>query len=81
LGKQDQIWAKIFCIPKNMPSRTLVTVLHAVTCLLGCLPRHELSTDNNQPSTTRFGLLRHDYSKVLTNIDLCIHSDTKAACV
>jgi len=25
LGKQDQIWAKIFCIPKNMHSRTLMT--------------------------------------------------------
>jgi len=24
LGKQDQIWAKIFCIPKNIHSRTLV---------------------------------------------------------
>jgi len=24
LGKQDQIWAKIFCIPKNMHSRTLM---------------------------------------------------------
>jgi len=23
-GKQDQIWAKIFCIPKNMHSRTLI---------------------------------------------------------
>jgi len=24
LGKQDQIWAKIFCIPKNVRSRTLM---------------------------------------------------------
>jgi len=24
LGKQDQIWANIFCIPKNMHSRTLM---------------------------------------------------------
>jgi len=24
LGKQDKIWAKIFCIPKNMRSRTLM---------------------------------------------------------
>jgi len=27
--KQDQIWAKTFCIPKNMDSRTPV-VLHTV---------------------------------------------------
>jgi len=26
LGKQDQIWAKIFCIPKYMHSRTLMTL-------------------------------------------------------
>jgi len=25
LRKLDQIWAKIFCIPKNMHSRTLIT--------------------------------------------------------
>jgi len=24
LGKQDQIWAKMFCIPKNMHSHTLM---------------------------------------------------------
>jgi len=27
LGKQDQIWAKIFCIPKNMQSRTLMAIV------------------------------------------------------
>jgi len=26
LEKQDQIWAKIFCTPKNMHSRTLMDV-------------------------------------------------------
>jgi len=26
LGKQDQIWAKFFCIPKNMHSRTPVAL-------------------------------------------------------
>jgi len=26
LEKQDQIWAKIFCIPKNMLSRTFMDV-------------------------------------------------------
>jgi len=25
-GKEDQIWAKSFCIPKNMHSRTLMAV-------------------------------------------------------
>ena len=30
-------------------------VLHAVSCLLGCLP--EISNDNNQPSTTTYMLL------------------------
>jgi len=25
LGKPDQIWAKLFCIPKNMHSRTFVS--------------------------------------------------------
>ena len=45
-------------------------VLHAVSCLIGCLP--ELSDDNNQPSTT---------SHVSTNwptLTSRIHSDTKA---
>jgi len=28
LGKQDQIWAKMFCIPKNMHSRTLMFSTH-----------------------------------------------------
>jgi len=32
------------------------TVLHAVSCLLGCLS--ELH-DNNQPSTAKYALLRH----------------------
>ena len=27
LGKQDQIWANVFCIPKNMHSRTLITTI------------------------------------------------------
>jgi len=27
LGKQDQIWANIFGIPKNMHSRTLISAL------------------------------------------------------
>ena len=46
-----------------------ITVFHAVSCLLGCLP--ELSNDNNnQPSTTSVALLRHDCFNVLTNIDL-----------
>ena len=39
-------------------------MLHAVSCLLGCL-----SNDNNQPST-KYAFLRHDYFDVLTNIDL-----------
>jgi len=43
------------------------TVLHAVSCLLGCLPA--ISNDNNQPST-RYALLCHDCFNVLTNIGL-----------
>jgi len=35
------------------------TVLHAVSCLLGCLP--VLWNDNNWPSTTCYVLLRHDF--------------------
>jgi len=27
LGKKDQIWAKAFCIPKNVHSRTLMLLL------------------------------------------------------
>jgi len=27
LGKKDQIWAKVFCIPKNVHSRTLMLLL------------------------------------------------------
>jgi len=45
-------------------------VLHAVSCLLGCLP--ELSNDTNQPRTS-YALLRNDCFKVLSNIDL-LHS-------
>jgi len=41
-------------------------VLHAVSCLLGCLS--ELR-DNNQPSTAKYALLRHDCFNVLTGID------------
>jgi len=44
-----------------------ITVFHAVTCLLGCLP--ELTNDNNGPSTS-YALLRHDCFNPLTNIDL-----------
>jgi len=42
-------------------------VLHAVSCLLGCLP--DLSNDNNSPSTTSHALLHHDAFNVglLTN--------------
>jgi len=29
-GKQDQVWAKIFCITKNMHSRTLMLRAHPV---------------------------------------------------
>jgi len=44
-------------------------VVHAVSCLLGCLP--ELSTDNNnQLSTTSYALSRRDFFNVLTNIGL-----------
>jgi len=32
LGKQDQIWANIFCIPKNMHSRTLMTADKKFDC-------------------------------------------------
>jgi len=42
------------------------TVLHAVSCLLGCLS--QLSNDKNQPSTS-YALSRHDCFNVLTNID------------
>jgi len=52
-------------------------VLHDVSCSLGCLT--ELSNDNNQPSTTRYALSRHDCFNVLTNIDLFTFiSDTNA---
>jgi len=46
------------------------TVLHDVSCLLGCLPA--LSSDKNQPSTSH-ALSRHDCFNVLTNIDF-LHS-------
>jgi len=42
-------------------------MLHAVSCLLECLP--ELSNDNDQPSTSS-ALLHHDYFNAPTNIDL-----------
>jgi len=42
------------------------TVLHAVSCLLGC--SFELH-DNNQPSTAKYALLCHDCFDVLTSID------------
>jgi len=34
-GKQDHIWAKIFCIPKNMHSRTLMLVITMICKLAG----------------------------------------------
>jgi len=54
-------------------------MLHAVSCLLGCLPK--LSNDNNQPSTS-YALLHHDCITVLTNIDLIAFIPTQRhACV
>jgi len=44
-------------------------------CLLGCLP--DLSNDNDQPSTTRYGFLRHDCFNLLTNIDLVAFIPTR----
>jgi len=43
------------------------TTLHAVSCLLGCLP--ELSNDNKS-NTTSYTLLHHDCFCVLANINL-----------
>jgi len=34
LEKQDKIWAKIFCIPKNMHSRTLMPANFAMSYFL-----------------------------------------------
>jgi len=54
-------------------------VLHAVNCLLECLP--ELSNDNNQPSSS-YALLRHDCFNALTNIDITAFIPTQRhACV
>ena len=55
-------WVYFYCILRGN------TVLHALSCLLGCLL--ELSNDNNQPSTTRHALLHHDCFNILTNIDV-----------
>jgi len=54
-------------------------VLHAVSCLLRCLP--ELSNDNNQPSTS-YALICHDCLNVLTNVDLTEFIPTRRhACI
>jgi len=37
--KQDQIWAKIFCIPKNMHSRTPMIAVSTPCLLSGCNTR------------------------------------------
>ena len=54
-------------------------MLHAVSCLLGYLPK--LSDDNHQPNTS-YALLRHYCFNVLTNIDLTAFIPTRRrACV
>jgi len=51
-------------------------VLCAVSCLLGCLPEL-LNDNNNQPSTTSYALLRHNFFNVLANIDLTAFIPTR----
>jgi len=43
---------------------------------------HELSNDNDQPNTTSYTLLRHDWFNVLANINLAAFIPTRRhACV